>query len=231
MHRMEIAAALDTNINNANNAITDALKHGLVQRVGRRSGLVELVQQGTEQQPAKDTTTTTKLAVGKKQPAKPTPRRKKRGGTSHADRLVQLLHERGEPVHLDDFVEHLGTTRPTVQEVIRHAAKAGRVRRVGSRSGLVALPEQGAVAEVAEPAREAPLSTQAPVLPASSAGLTARVVAALEARAGWMTAKDVAAALGCRPREAGNALALLVERGVVERRRDGDGPAEYRHLA
>lgn len=59
-------------------------------------------------------------------------------------------------------------------------------------------------------------------------GIVTRVATVLGDTEGWDTAKDVASVLGCRPRETGNALAMLVERGVVERRRDGDGPAEYR---
>ena len=261
MHRVAIAEALGTSLNNAGNAITDALKHGLVRRVGSRTGIVELVQVEGAAVSVEPTTRRKKKAgkktapkpavepkktAGKKKAAKTTStkKRRRRGGLSHADRLVQLLRERGEPVHLDDLVQVLGTTRPTVQEVIRHAAKAGRVRRVGSRTGLVALP----AAAAAEPAREAsqrsgarlpegtpaeatteaPAPRQAAPVPASPAGLAARVVAALEEADGWVTGKDVAGAVGCRPREAGNALALLVERGLVERRRDGGGPATYR---
>ena len=237
LHIDAIAMCFDTNLGNAHSIVRDAVRHGLVRRVGSRSGLVELAQQGIEQQPVE----ATKPPAGKRQPAKPAPRKKKRGGPSHADRLVQLLRDRGEPVHLDAIVQVLGTTRGTVQEVIRHAAKAGRVRRVGSRTGLVALP----AAAPSEPVQEEPQRPEAPVLPpaaseeaptgrqaapvpASSAGLAARVLAALEAADGWCTAREVAAALGCRPREIGNGLALLVERGVVDRRCDGDGPAAYR---
>jgi hypothetical protein len=54
---------------------------------------------------------------------------------------------------------------------------------------------------------------------------------ALAPLGGSVTAKDVAIQLGCRPREAGNALAVLMGGGLVERR-VGDGtprqPASYR---
>jgi len=223
MHINEVADALSTNRNNASNAIADALKHGLVRRVGTRTGQVELVPESPELAP--------------RPPIHAALMQRRR---SHADRLVGLLSDRGEPVHLDDIQACLGTSRGTVQEVIRQAVKTGKVRRVGSRTGLVALPEPAPqeppeAAESAsgspgqaEPAAAAPAARETAPVPASSAGIAARVVAVLEGVEGWSTARDVAAVLGCRPREAGNALAQLVQRGAAERRRDGDGPNEYR---
>jgi hypothetical protein len=69
----------------------------------------------------------------------PKARRSRGKSPSQAARLVALLCERGEAVHLDELVERLGTTRGTVQYVIYLAVKAGRVQRIGTRTGLVGL--------------------------------------------------------------------------------------------
>jgi predicted transcriptional regulator len=134
MHIDAIAVALSTNRANANNVISDALRYGLVQRVGSRTGMVDLVDRQQQAAPKE---------MRKRGTKPPASRRKKKSrvGPSHADRLLQLLRERGAPVHLDQIVERLATTRGTVQVVIRAAAKAGVVRRLGSRTGLVELVE------------------------------------------------------------------------------------------
>lgn len=51
-----------------------------------------------------------------------------------------------------------------------------------------------------------------------------RVRAALVTLGDWASAREVAGIVGCRPREAGNALALLARAGVLDRR-DGDREA------
>lgn len=71
-------------------------------------------------------------------------------------------------------------------------------------------------------------------LAAWAMGIPGRVHAVLVGQTDWIPAKGIAEQLGCRPREVGNALALLVKVGVVERR-DGDKaadqPATYRAVA
>ena len=58
-------------------------------------------------------------------------------------------------------------------------------------------------------------------------GMQKRVFAALQEFGAAVTAKEVASKLGCRPREAGNALVQLVEAGLVLRVR-GEGKSQYR---
>lgn len=69
--------------------------------------------------------------------------------------------------------------------------------------------------------------------PESLVRLQRRAYEALANQEGWGTAREIAAAVGGRPREAGNALAVLVDGGLAERRA-GDGtpdrPAGYRAL-
>ena len=88
------------------------------------------------------------------------------------------------------------------------------------------------------PAPEAPKGGEAPagperLEPAQLDGIQRRVFDALVDLGGAATAKEVAGVLGCRPREAGNALTLLVDGGLAERA-DGDRaagkPRRYRAL-
>jgi predicted ArsR family transcriptional regulator len=70
-------------------------------------------------------------------------------------------------------------------------------------------------------------------VPAQIDGIRRHVYGALVELEVFATAKEVAGVLGCRPREAGNALTLLVDGGLAERA-DGDRaagkPRRYRAL-
>ena len=57
-------------------------------------------------------------------------------------------------------------------------------------------------------------------------GMQKRVFAALQEFGAAVTAKEIASKLGCRPREAGNALVLLVESSLVAKGA-GPGAASY----
>ena len=286
MHVSEVAAGLGVKLGNAGNVISDAIRHGLVRRVGSRTGRVELVggkDRAVEPEPPQAPAPQTSAATLK--------RKKKRRGPSHADRLVELLGQRAEPVHLDELVTHLDTTRGTVQEVIRAAAKAGRVRRVGSKTGMVVLAEVGKP-EASEDNTTTPAKRREPtrarqvlqvlrrrgghatashiatslgtddkkakaaidqavqrrwvrhlddgrigLMPAMMAGLEKppddapklsevqkRVFNVLQDFRTPATAKEIAVKLGVRPREAGNAVAVLVEKALAERVGGGDTP-------
>ena len=289
IHIAEVATGLGVTPGNAGNVVADAVRHGLVRRVGSRTGRVELVGGDAVVKP--EVPATPKVGASA---AAPPEAKKKRGGPSHADRLVELLRQRAEPVHLDELVTHLDTTRGTVQEVIRAAAKAGRVRRVGSKTGMVVLAEVGkpeaSEGDATTPAKRrdptrarqvlqvlrrrggsATVSAIAtslgtddkkakaaidqavlrrwvrhlddgriglmpammaglekpPADPAKLTGVQKRVFDVLENLKAPATAKEIAERLGVRPREAGNAAAVLVESALAERVEGGDKP-KYR---
>ena len=148
-------------------------------------------------------------------------------GLSRGEQLVAALRARGGEAHITDPAGDLDTNRGNAENVVRAAAKAGLVERVGRRSGRVRLSLNAAVGS-ANAAQEQPRPA---VDPAELPGIQRRVWSVVSDRRTWSTAREVANELGCRPREAGNALALLVDGGLVDRQLgDGtpDSPARYR---
>lgn len=278
VHLDLIARTLDITRGHADEVARGAVKAGLVERVGSRTGKVRLVEQADEGSPPPQVVE----EAGHLSEAEPAeeevaaaPRStrcaRRSGRPSRIDQLVVLLRERGREVHISEIVEALDTTRGNADAVIRVAAQRGLVERVGSRTGRVRLitsagdaegAEGAEPAEAAEPAGVAPAapaevvrkprrraprsdgttadgetaSIEAIIAPSSPSGpapssIEERTRLALADASGWLTAKQLAAALGCRPREVGNALALLVQDGQAQRR-PGDGsperPATYR---
>ena len=141
--------------------------------------------------------------------------------------LAALLQEADGPVHVRDIRGVLDIKPANVHNVVAAAVKAGLVRRVGSRTGLVGLEAASNGAVTATGKVEAPEGGEAPaeperLEPAQLVGIQRRVFDALVELGEAATAKEVAGQLGCRPREAGNALALLV-RGGLAAREVGDG--------
>ena len=200
-------------------------------RLGSRRGLVELV--GRPDSGVSGTATETALpeAIAEvsfvEAPAVP---------VACCTRVVQLvawLHDRGGQVHINEIGRMLRTSAGNVQNVIAAAVKAGLVRRVGNRTGLVELATatSGTVMRYGgPPAPEAPKGVEAVVRPerlepGQLGGIQGRVYGALVELGAAVTAKEVAGVLGCRPREAGNALTLLV-RGGLAAREAGEGASE-----
>ena len=277
VHLDLVARTLDITRGHADEVARGAVKAGLVERVGSRTGKVRLVEHADESSPPQQVEEAGHLSDA--EPAeeevaaapRPTRRTRRSGEPSRIDQLVILLRERGGEVHISEIVEALDTTRGNADAVIRVAAQRGLVERVGSRTGRVRLitsagdaegAEGAEPAEAAEPAGVAPAapaevvrkprrraprsdgttadgetaSIEAIIAPSSPSGpapssIEERTRLALADASGWLTAKQLAAALGCRPREVGNALALLVQDGQAQRR-PGDGsperPATYR---
>ena len=225
VHATEIAETLATTRGNADSAMRAGIRAGLVRRVGSRTGLVELVATADPSEPVAEVSAP--VAEPVEVPAEPQ-------GQTRIEQLVALLQDRGDPVHVRDIRAALRIKPANVHNIVAAAVKAGLVTRVGNRTGLVELtaavsapagpatPEGGESA--AEPAR---------LVPAQIDGIRRHVYGALVELEVFATAKEVAGVLGCRPREAGNALTLLVDGGLAERA-DGDRaagkPRRYRAL-
>ncbi len=184
--------------------VAQGVEQDLLRRVGSRTGLVELMDAAGGPPPLKNPRI---VQAALRRPNRP------QQGPSHKQRLVDFLGQHDGPVHMLEIAGHLGLRRDHADNVVWSAVKAGLVRRVAYRTGLVEL-----------------VKGQVEVDPSTLTGIQRRVFDALVTLEGWSTAKGVAGALGCRPREAGNTLALLVEVGLVDRRR-GDGtpgdPSRY----
>ena len=173
------------------------MKQGLVRRVGRRTGDVALVQ--TEASP---------------RPAKAQAASKVRSGT-RAEQVVAFLREHDGEAHISEIAEALDTSPLNARNCIVGALKLGLVRRVGNRTGRVALA-------TADEVSEAPAS----VRPEALEGLQRRVYDLLRGMEQPVTAKEIASQLGGRPRESGNAATQLVGVGLA-RRVVGAPPARY----
>ena len=234
VHYTDVAKSLAITEANAQVLISRVERQRLIRRVGSRTGLVAL--------PLPD-------PKARENPALlPTSTR----GPTHADRLLELLRDRGGPAHMDQIAAQLGTTRGTVYGVVRAGISAGQLRRLQKRPGMVALAGVDAEAElVPEPppapskrkptrARQAdgdvglspahrPDATPQGADPAALQGIQRRVFEVLLALGAPATAKEVASQLGVRPREAGNAAALLVD-GLLVQRVDGGEKPRYRAL-
>jgi DNA-binding IclR family transcriptional regulator len=196
VHLGEVARGLGINRGHADQVARMAIGAGLVRRVGRRTGQVEVV----DDKPTVDVVPAVRNA-----------------GNTRVEQLVGILRARAAAVHIREIGEALGTNPGNVQNVVATAVKTGLVRRVGQKTGLVELAghaQKQAEAEV--------MSAPDRVDQAELDGIQQRVYDAISTLADWSTASQVARHLGVRPREAGNALALLVDGGLVERRR-GDG--------
>ncbi len=136
------------------------------------------------------------------------------GGT-RAQQLALLLDREGRPLHIDEIASAFATSTANAHNITRAALDAGFIERVGSRTGKV----RRVVARKAPRPKPTP-GPKPPPRPAPApkrelSPFMRRVLKGLRAIGAAGTAKDVATYLGCRPREAGNALALLVEAGRV----------------
>ena len=233
VHLDQVAADLQVKRGHADDIARTGVRQGLVERVGRRTGRIRLVgavAAEPERVPAvvapdADDGALDAVAGGEgAQKAQPRPH----SGT-RTEQLVELLAERGGELHITEIAEGLGTNRGNAGNVVTVALKAGRIERVGRRTGRVRLvtvePAELERKEIVEPPEEAEEPPRAALDPEALMGLQRRVWEALDAMRGWRSAKDVAGRLGCRPREAGNALTLLVEAGVVKRQM-GQGTPE-----
>ena len=222
VHITEIADALGTTRGNADNVVRAGIRTGLVARAGSRTGLVRLAKAAAEPAPAAEPVPEVSPALAPKKVKPPT-------GPTRVDRLVVLLEARQGAVHVTDIAEALSMTRGNVDSTVLAGVRAGLVRRVGQRAGLVELAAPpSALDGVPGTPGDRGVTTTPAVLELLEAaqidGLQQRVYDALVELDGPATAKEVALQVGCRPREAGNALALLVEGGLVEREQGDKSP-------
>lgn len=232
VHVDEIAQAMSINRANAQNVVRAAMKAGLVERIGRRTGKVRLAGNPgpSEDRRTTDPTDPPSSAISQSADA---PR-----GSTRGEQLANLLEREGRDLHVDEIAGAFGTSRANAHNIIRAGLDAGLVERVGSRTGKVrrtAVTATGSGArESIESARESTNATrESPAGARESAPATEltaiqrRALTALRELGGAQTAKEVAGVLGCRPREAGNALTLLTESGLVQREA-GEQPTKYR---
>ena len=223
-HLREIAAGLETNNANAQNVIAAAVKRGVVRRVGKRTGVVELV----EAVPTAPAAATTKAAATAKTAAPPVTK-----SGSRAEQVAEALRARGGEAHVTDLADVLGTNVMNARNCVAAAVRRGLVERVGQRSGRVRLVESLAPSDAAAPGAPEAASAVSELAPAeirpeNLKGIQRRVYGALVKLGAPSTAKEIAGVLGCRPREAGNAASILVTRGWAMRSRELQ-PPEY-HL-
>ena len=106
-----------------------------------------------------------------------------------------------------------------MRNTLAAGVKRGLLRRVGDRTARVALV-------TAMPSAQPDPEAVDPSLVAKLSGMQKRTYKALIGLGGQGTAKDVAGVIGCRPREAGNALAQLVDAKLVLRV-SGEGKPRY----
>jgi|GEM_PF-3587924 len=189
-HLRGIAEALSTSTANAQNVIAAAVKKGLVERAGQRTGLVVLAKASEESAPA------------------PPP---SLAGLSRAEQVSEVLRRNNGEAHVSVIAEELDTSVLNARNCTAAAVKSGLVHRVGRRSGRVRLVK-AALAEVVPEA----ITPRTPK-PAELTGILRRVYTAMVRLDAPATAKEIAAVLGCRPREAGNAAVLLTDSGLVVR--------------
>lgn len=232
VHVDEIARALSINRANAQNVVRAAMKAGLVERIGRRTGNVRLAGTPSPSEDRRKTELTDTSSSATSQSAD-APR-----GATRGDQLANLLDREGRDLHVDEIAEALGTSRANAHNIIRAGLDAGLVERVGSRTGKVrrtaATASGSGSRESEDSARESTNATReshagaresAPATELTT--IQRRALTALRELGGARTAKEVARGLGCRPREAGNALTLLTESGLVQREA-GEKPTRYR---
>ena len=205
VHLDEIAAALGMTRGNADGAVRIAARAGLVQRVGNRTGLVELVG---AVEPAGDTPA----------PPAPTSAEHLASAPTRVEQLVALLTERGGQIHITEIAVALDTTRGNVDNVVRAAIKAGLVRRVGSRTGLVELVAPAdAAAPVSEDRGPVVESAVAPAEPDSQGTRVEQLVALLQDRRAPVHVRDIRVALSIKPANVHNIVGAAVKAGLVRR--------------
>ena len=207
-HTDLLAREIGTSVPHTRNVIFVAIKRGLVRRVGQGTGVVALV----EMAPPATASAPANVLKG-----------------TRAEQVVAALQQAGGEGHLAQIAEALGTSAANAKNAIVAALKQGGVERVGSRTGRVRLLEPSVEAKEPPAQREAPPAAQEQpsVDPVTLEGMQKRVFAALQEFGAAVTAKEIASKLGCRPREAGNALVLLVDAKLVVRGA-GEGKARYR---
>ena len=200
VHLDQIAKALGTGKQNAQNVIAAGVKQGLVRRLGQRTGEVSLVQ----------------AEAPSPQPAEPQVASTVSSGPTRAEQVVAFLHEHDGEAHITEIADALGTNAANAQNSVAAGVKQGLVRRVGSRSGRVALITAGEKEPEAQPS----------VRPEDLEGFQRQVYDALREIGKPATAKEIASRVGGRPREAGNVAALLVSARLARRVGD-ERPARY----
>jgi DNA-binding MarR family transcriptional regulator len=213
LHLDVVAAALEIKRGHANQVAREAIKTGLGERVGSRTGKIKLVEAIPP--------TRAGVAPEAEPPPAPAPvtTKSRRSGPTRIDRLVELLRGRTEPVHLDEISAALGMTRGNADSAVRIAARAGLVRRVGSRTGLVELVNAlVAAAPAAEPVPNASAAPTARTKKRSAAPTRVdRLVAFLESRKGAAHATEIAEALATTRGNADSAVRAGVRAGLVRR--------------
>lgn len=203
-HLHEIAEGLSTSLANAQNVIAAAVKKGLAEREGQRTGIVVLVDAPMEPTPTR---------------APPVPARSA-ARPSRAEQVVEVLRRHGGEVHASVIAEELSTDALNARNCVASAVKSGLAERVGNRSGRVRLVEEA-------PAEVTPKGPAATVPnPEELTGILRRVYDAMAELGAPATAQEIAEMLGCRPREAGNAATLLAVRGLTVKSR-GPMRSEY----
>jgi len=210
-HVRDIALTLATNPANAQNVVSAAVRQGKVERVGLRTGIVRRVMADDHGGRTVTTSSPDRPATAGIDKQKP----------SRVEQLLELLDRSGGVAHMGDIALHLVTNVPNAQNVVRAAIGQGKVERVGLRTGIVRKAKDHRDTEsealATSPARR-PLD-----------GIRLRVWRSLRLLEETRTAAQVARVLGCRPREAGNALALLVGEGRVKADR-AQSPTAYEPL-
>ena len=210
LHLEVVASALEIKRGHADELARQAIKAGLVERVGSRTGKVKLVEVNAATRPGG--------APEAELSPEPAPPRSRPSGPTRVERLVELLREKAQPVHLDVIAAELGMTRGNADGAVRHAARAGLVRRVGSRTGLVELVTTAATAApVAEgrPPLAGPI--EPPAEPAPHGTRVEQLVALLRDRSGPVHVRDIRVALSIKPANVHNVVAQGVKAGVVRR--------------
>ena len=131
VHVDEIARALSINRANAQNVVRAAMKAGLVERIGRRSGRVRLAGDPSPSEDRRKTKPADTPSSVRPQ-STDAPR-----GSTRGEQLANLLEREGRDLHVDEIAGAFGTSRANAHNIIRAGLDAGLVERVGSRTGKV----------------------------------------------------------------------------------------------
>ena len=210
-HLRDIATAFDISVANAQNIVVAAVKKGVVERVGKRTGLVAL--SGAQVRPSSPVAPGTE-AERPTQPPSTGPR-----VDGRAAQVAEVVRRRGGEVHVTDIAQELQTNTANARTCIASAVRKRLVERVGRRTGRVRLLRPQATEH-----RERPSKPVESTRPEALEGLQRRVYRALVKLEAPATAKQIAGVLGCRPREAGNAATVLVGKGLAVRHQDEGRP-------
>ncbi len=195
MHVQQIAAGLQVNVVNAQNAVASALKRGLVRRMGKRSGLVALVSDEPKQVQ--------------------TSSRSRSGGPTRQQQLLGLLKSRREPLHVSAIAAALGITGANTNNLVAAAARRGLVQRGPRGAGLVGLPGQDLEPALAADGRASRPSRAFKVPPGTTRAQ--QLVLLLRERGPRLHVGEVAGALGITRQHTNNVASRAVASGWVAR--------------